>query len=59
MANDRIDGATDQAVGSIKETAGKLTGDAKLQVEGTLDRTKGKVESAIGDIKNSPHIDNQ
>jgi uncharacterized protein YjbJ (UPF0337 family) len=59
MANDRIDGATDQAVGSIKEAAGKVTGDAKLQAEGTLDRTKGKVESAIGVIKSSPHIDNQ
>jgi uncharacterized protein YjbJ (UPF0337 family) len=58
MANDRIDGATDRAVGPIKETAGKATGDAKLQAEGTLDRTKGKVESAIGDIKNPPHIDN-
>jgi len=35
MDKDRISGAADQAKGSIKETAGKVTGDSKLQAEGT------------------------
>lgn len=48
MNKDRIHGAADQAKGAIKQTAGKATGDAKLQVEGALDKTKGKVESAAG-----------
>ena len=53
MDKDRINGAADQAKGSIKEAAGKVTGDSKLQAEGTLDKTKGKVESAIGGVKDS------
>ena len=53
MDKDRINGATDQAKGSIKEAAGKVTGDSKLQAEGTLDNAKGKVESAIGGAKDS------
>jgi uncharacterized protein YjbJ (UPF0337 family) len=53
MDKDRISGAADQAKGAIKETAGKVTGDSKLQAEGTLDKAKGKVESAIGGVKDA------
>src|SRR5471030_1306523 len=53
MDKDRINGAADQAKGSIKEAAGKVTGDAKLQTEGTLDKAKRKVESAIGGVKDA------
>ncbi|MBW8837506.1 MAG: CsbD family protein [Burkholderia sp.] len=45
--------STDQAKGSIKEAAGKVTGDTKLQAEGTLDKATGKVESAIGGVKDA------
>jgi len=31
MDKDRIEGSANQAKGAIKETAGKVTGDAKLQ----------------------------
>jgi len=53
MDKDRINGAADQAKGSIKKAAGKVTGDTKLQAEGTLDKAKGKVESAIGGVKDA------
>ena len=53
MDKDRINGAADQAKGSIKEAAGKVTGDSKLQAEGTLDKAKGHVESAIGGVKDA------
>ena len=53
MDKDRINGAADQAKGSIKEAAGKVTGDSKLQAEGTLDKAKGRVESAIGGAKDA------
>ena len=53
MDKDRINGAADQAKGSIKEEAGKITGDSKLQAEGTLDKTKGQVESAVGGAKDA------
>jgi uncharacterized protein YjbJ (UPF0337 family) len=53
MNKDRIDGAADQAKGAIKETAGKATGDKKLQTEGALDKAKGHVESAVGGAKDT------
>jgi uncharacterized protein YjbJ (UPF0337 family) len=51
MDKDRIDGAANQAKGAVKETAGKIIGDKKLQTEGTLDKAKGQVESAVGGAK--------
>jgi uncharacterized protein YjbJ (UPF0337 family) len=53
MDNDRIKGMGDQAKGSIKDAAGKLTGDSKLQAEGKMDKVKGKVENAVGGMKDS------
>lgn len=44
----RVSGAADKAKGSIKEAAGKLIGDAKLQAEGKADKAKGAVKSAAG-----------
>ena len=51
MDKDRIKGAGDQARGSIKEAAGKVTGDTKLKVEGAMDKAKGHVESTVGKAK--------
>jgi len=53
MDKDRIDGAANQAKGAIKEAAGKVTGDTKLQTEGTLDKAKGEVQSAVGGAKDT------
>ncbi len=53
MDKDRIDGAANQAKGAVKETAGKITGDTKLQTEGTLDKAKGKIESAVSGAKDT------
>ena len=53
MDNDRIKGMGDQAKGSLKDAAGKLTGDSKLQAEGKMDKVKGKVENAVGGMKDS------
>jgi uncharacterized protein YjbJ (UPF0337 family) len=53
MDKDRIDGATNQAKGAVNEVAGKATGDKKLQTEGTLDKAKGQVESAVGGAKDT------
>jgi uncharacterized protein YjbJ (UPF0337 family) len=49
----RIQGSADQAKGSLKEAAGKITGDSKLQAEGAADKAKGKVENAIGGAKDA------
>jgi uncharacterized protein YjbJ (UPF0337 family) len=51
MDKDRIKGSAQQAKGSMKKTAGKLTGDKKLEAEGAADKTSGKIRSAIGGLK--------
>jgi uncharacterized protein YjbJ (UPF0337 family) len=37
--------------GRVKDAAGGLTGDSKLQAEGKLDRLKGKAQDALGDVQ--------
>jgi uncharacterized protein YjbJ (UPF0337 family) len=37
---DKISGIADQAVGKVKEAAGKLAGDAKLQAEGAAQQAR-------------------
>lgn len=51
MNKDRIDGAIKQVTGSAKEMAGKVTGDAKLKVEGKTEQVAGKVQSGVGKLK--------
>ena len=53
MDKDRISGAFDKAKGSIKQAAGKATGDTKLQAQGMADKAKGAVKSAIGGAKDA------
>ena len=53
MDKDRIEGSAKQAKGAIKEVAGKLTGDAKLQADGKTDKTEGKIQNAIGGFKDA------
>ena len=38
MDKDRIEGAAKQAKGAVKETVGKVVGDAKLQADGKADQ---------------------
>jgi uncharacterized protein YjbJ (UPF0337 family) len=51
MNKDRVEGSAHQAKGTIKETAGKLTGDAKLQGEGKAEKTGGKIQNTVGGAK--------
>jgi uncharacterized protein YjbJ (UPF0337 family) len=53
MNNDRIEGIGKQAAGSIKEAAGKVTGDAKLQAEGKGEKIAGKIQNAVGGVKDA------
>jgi uncharacterized protein YjbJ (UPF0337 family) len=48
MNRDRIEGAAKQAAGTVKEAAGKLLGDTKLQSEGKADKVVGKIQNAVG-----------
>lgn len=53
MDKDRIKGAANQAKGAIKEAAGKLVGDPKLEADGKADQVKGKIQSAVGGVKDT------
>ena len=53
MDKDRIAGSAKQAGGAIKEATGKITGDAKLKAEGSADKSAGKVQNAIGGVKDA------
>ncbi len=53
MDKDRIEGAAEQAKGKVKEVAGKVTGDSKLETEGKGDQVAGKVQNTVGGIKDA------
>ncbi len=53
MDRDRVEGAADKTKGRIKEAAGKLVGDKKLEAEGKADKAGGTVKNAIGGIKDT------
>ena len=49
--SDRTEGSLKQAGGKLKEGAGKLFGDSKMEGEGKADQAEGKVQNAWGGIK--------
>ncbi len=51
--HDRIEGAAKNIGGKIKEAAGKVTGDHKLEAEGKADQVVGKVQNAVGGAKDA------
>ena len=53
MDKDRIKGLAEQAKGALKETAGKILGDKKLETDGKTDRVAGKAQNAIGGLKDT------
>jgi uncharacterized protein YjbJ (UPF0337 family) len=53
MNSENVKGAAEKAGGKIKEVAGRVTGDRKLENEGKVDQVMGTVHSAVGDAKDS------
>ena len=51
MDKDRVEGVAKQAKGAVKDAAGKITGDQKLQAEGKAEKVAGKVQNAVGGAK--------
>ena len=48
---DQLGGLAKQVKGSVKQAAGKATGNRRTQVEGAADKIAGKVQKAYGDVK--------
>lgn len=53
MDKDRIVGSAKQVQGEIKEAIGKAVGDKKLVADGKSDKVKGKIQNAIGSVKDT------
>jgi uncharacterized protein YjbJ (UPF0337 family) len=53
MDKDRIAGAAKELKGSIKVAVGKAVGDAKLQSDGRADKIEGKIQNAVGGLKDA------
>lgn len=53
MDKDRVAGSAKQAKGVMKEAVGKVVGNSKLEAEGKADKAEGKVQNAIGGLKDS------
>lgn len=52
MNKHQVTGRVEEAKGAIKEAAGKLVGNEKLQAEGTIEKNAGKVEAKAADFAN-------
>ena len=44
-------GTAKEAVGRVKEGAGRATGNPDLQDEGTAEKLEGKAQKKVGDVK--------
>ena len=53
MDKDRIAGSAKVVKGKFKTAVGKAVGDAKLESEGKADEVGGKVQNAVGGIKDT------
>ena len=53
MHKDQIKGAAKDMKGSVKESVGKATGDREMEAEGAADKTVGKVQKGVGNLKDA------
>ena len=53
MDKEHIKGAAEKAEGAIKDAAGKLVGNEKLQAEGKADKAAGAARQGVGDVKDA------
>jgi uncharacterized protein YjbJ (UPF0337 family) len=53
MDKETIKGTADKVKGSVKDAAGRMTGDKDLQAEGKADKVAGATRQTAGDIKDA------
>jgi len=53
MDKGRMKGAATRTGGKMKQAAGDMTGDTKMQSEGKMDQVKGKAQNAMGSAKDA------
>ncbi len=50
-SEDKAEGAVKRAVGTVKEKTGQAVGNPDLEARGTIEKTEGKVQQKVGDVK--------
>lgn len=53
MHKDEAKGAGKQVKGAMKDAAGGLTGNERLQAEGKADKVEGKIQQKAGELKDN------
>jgi uncharacterized protein YjbJ (UPF0337 family) len=53
MDKDRVEGAAKTVGGKVKVAVGKVTGDQKTVAEGQAEQKVGKVQNAVGGLKDT------
>jgi len=53
MDKEHVKGIAEKAKGVIKEKAGKMTGDKKMEAEGKMKKAKGSAHNVAGDVKDA------
>ncbi|KRB48917.1 MAG: CsbD family protein [Pseudomonadota bacterium] len=53
MHKDTVKGAAKEVAGAIKQAVGKATGNERLEIEGVAEKTAGKVQKSVGDLKDA------
>jgi len=48
---DKIEGATHEVKGAVKEKIGRGVNNPDLETEGTAEKTSGKIQKKIGDVE--------
>ena len=51
MNKDQVKGDIKQANGAVKEAAGKLLGDKKLEGKGRIENATGKLQASYGQVR--------
>jgi uncharacterized protein YjbJ (UPF0337 family) len=51
MSDQQIEGLAREGVGRVKDSAGALAGDARLQAKGKLDEAAGMIQRTLGDVQ--------
>lgn len=53
MDKDRIKGAAKEVSGSIKEAAGKISGNRETEAKGKVEKNLGTAQNAFGKVKDA------
>jgi uncharacterized protein YjbJ (UPF0337 family) len=51
MTSDRIEGKAKEAAGTVERTAGKMTGDERMEARGASREMEGKAQGLWGKLK--------